>query len=147
MSHVSMHRGVGPPPFPLDPAFLAALRHQGEVYREAHGGELPSTRDWEYLERRCELDPTRFIRFHPVIGRWIADDPGLRPAEPSSPPPIVVVPPPSSPPPTGSQTILPPPAGGGGTTMAAVPEPAAWVLLGVGIGIVAVYLAFRGPRR
>jgi hypothetical protein len=144
MSHVSMHRGVGPPPFPLDPAFLAFLRHQGEVYREAHGDELPSTCDWEYLERRYELDPTRFIRFHPVIGRWIADDPALRPAPP---PPPIVVPPPASPPPTGSQTILPPPAGGGETTTAAAPEPGAWVLLGVGIGIIAVYLAFRGPRK
>lgn len=136
MGHVPVHK-IGPPPFPLTPDFLAALRHQGEVYREHHDGALPPTRDWEYLERRYAIDPARFIHWHPVIGEWIKHIP---------PPPIVV--PPVDEPPTGPQTIEPPPGGsGGGTTPGGAAEPAGWVLLGVAMGIVFVYLAFRGARK
>jgi PEP-CTERM motif len=136
MGHV---HDLGPPPFPLEPEFLAWLRHNGEVYRRSHDGQLPPTKDWDYLIRRYLEDPARFIRNHPLIGGWIARIP------PAPPPPVIIVPP--VPPPTGSQTITPPPGGSGSVPPSIVPEPASWVLLGVGVAVVVVFLAFRGPRK
>jgi PEP-CTERM motif len=92
-------------------------------YREHHGDQLPDTPFWHYLERRESIDPARFIHWHPIVGRWIADQPHGH----------TIAPPPS----TEPQQIGPAPAGVG-----SVPEPASWVLLAMG----AISVAIRKAR-
>lgn len=69
---------MGHIPFPLKPEPLAELRHQAIEYREHHGGLLPETKPWHYLEKRWEINPSRFSHWHPLLGRWITEDWNLR---------------------------------------------------------------------
>lgn len=39
-----------------------------------HGGRLPETLFWKYLEARHDLHPHRFDRWHPTVGHWIECD-------------------------------------------------------------------------
>lgn len=71
MSHINPD-----PPFPLTADFLAEMRHNAEHYRESHDDLLPPTKAWHYLEARYEVDPARFTRWHPLIGKWIKQDLG-----------------------------------------------------------------------
>lgn len=114
------------------PAFLHSELLFGERYAEHHGGLLPNTPFWRYLEDRSEIDPARFRHWHPVIGRLFADDPGLHPTAPV--------------PPTQPQQILPPPIGS-----ESVSEPGGAVLLGVSavmywIAVTLWRLCHREPR-
>jgi PEP-CTERM motif len=119
------HVNIGPPPFSLDPAILAYIRHNGEEYREQTGGLLPNTRNWRYLEERWSIDPERFDRNHPLIGQWITENYRLT-HEPV--PPVPAVSPPELPP---VVVVQPSPPRVEGT-----PEPASWLLLGLGILVV-----------
>lgn len=85
-----------------------------EQFRETHHDELPSTPFWHYLEHRWQLAPKRFGHWHPLIGRWIAEDYAVRHEVP----------------PTEPQTITPPPPI---PSTGAVPEPGSLVMLAVGI--------------
>lgn len=49
------------------PAIRAA-----ELYQASHDGALPSSPAWRALERRHDLDPTRFSHWHPNISLMIA---------------------------------------------------------------------------
>lgn len=124
-------------------------------------GLLPETPSINYLRWQRSLNPARFDRSHPQLGRLLGTDQTIR----ASLPPAPVVLPASYPPPTAPQVVLPPPTlsilpptsltttppsttGGGpnpppgGTSTGnppstppitkAVPEPASLVLLALG---------------
>ena len=86
----------------------------GMAYQAEHHGELPATPTWHALERRCDLAPHRFAHFHPNVAAMIA----TARETPYDPPPCVPV------------VCVPPPSHGASQH---VPEPAACVLLAVGI--------------
>jgi hypothetical protein len=111
----------------FSPEFLRAELLLAERYSEHHGGLLPNTPFWRYLEARSELDPARFRHWHPIVGRLISDDPGLHPTVPVLP--------------TGPQQILPPPIGS-----QSVPEPSGGMMLGLSMVALALGLMIRRWR-
>ena len=86
----------------------------GMAYQAEHQGELPATPMWRALERRYDLAPMRFAHYHPNIAAMIA----TARETPYDPPPCIPV------------VCVPPPSHGASQH---VPEPAACVLLAVGI--------------
>lgn len=112
------HEHIGPPPFPLTTNFLAEMRREADIYRITHGDLLPDTKDWRYLEHRWQIDPSRFDKWHPLIGQWITENWNLTHVPP---PPPVVCPPPHI------------------TTAGGTPEPSSVMLLAVGIVLVLIW--------
>ncbi len=157
------HIALPPPPFPLKASFLESQFHDAQIYRSEHGGLLPDTAVWRYLEERWSLDPGRFEHWHPRIGPWLADEyrlthepQSITPPVPtpsslvklvdppgSIDPPSFFIPPdpPPSIPPTGGDPDPPPVA----TASVSTPEPSSWVLLTT--SCVAALVASRFRKR
>lgn len=113
---------------------LAGIRH------EAATGEMPQGPMWSMLERRYDLAPVRFARWHPntalLIERSRLDQcPPPPPADWCDPPPSCV--------------FVPPCEGGGGGNQT-VPEPASVIVLAIGVvlgWLVGRAIAAGGGRR
>jgi hypothetical protein len=160
------HIAIPPPPFPLTASFLDAEVRDARIYRSEHGGLLPDSEFWRYLEARWSLNPGRFDHWHPRIGPWLAEEYHLthepqtstRPpflVKPTDPPPIEIQPPVTPPPilkqPTDPPPIETPPTGGGdppppttNRSGGATPEPSSWILLGT--SVVAAFLVPKFRR-
>ena len=89
----------------------------GMAYQAEHNGELPATPMWRALERRCDLAPARFERWHPNLSLMIRE----ARETPYDPPPCFPI------------VCTPPPCESSHGASQHVPEPAACVLLAVGI--------------
>lgn len=95
-----------------------------EHYRATHDNALPHTLFWAWLTARHDLDPARFDHWHPMVGRWIEQSRhqahcGHRGVSCS---PVTYVP-----------SCCP----------GAVPEPAGWLLVAVGMIGVVVTVSIR----
>ncbi len=110
------------PPAILEHA--AQERHEAKVYREHHGGLLPDNSYWDYLRYRWSLNPIRFDHWHPIMGRWIDKDWHLRHDRHHVPPP-----------PECHESCPPPPPPVCHQSM--VPEPSTFILLAIGLIVVA----------
>jgi hypothetical protein len=112
-------------------------------YQLHHDRMLPDDTPWHRLEHRHDLDPSRFDRWHPHIGRWIEQEEGLK-HMPVVPPVIL--------PPEGSghtihvpQVMSPPIAGG--LVPHTVPEPSGLVTMATVIAAFALKVAWDLLRR
>jgi hypothetical protein len=102
-----------------------------EEYRSTHNDQLPSTPFWNYLTARYDIDPSRFDKYHPVVGKWIKESEDYSPpviSLPSVPAVCVPVVLPYCPPPSHQE--------GHG----AVPEPSGMVLLAIAVICGAVFV-------
>jgi hypothetical protein len=57
-------------PSPWEAEHYPAIR-AAELYQAEHGDALPATPIWRALERRHDLNPTRFDRWHPNLAIMI----------------------------------------------------------------------------
>lgn len=107
----------------FDPAIV---RMAGRAFRRENEGRLPTGDDafshvWDTLRERRELNPTRFDRWHPRAGRWLAVDEEVRMQPTVGVPPIVPRPPP----------------------VQVVPEPWSGLMLAIGLA----WVVLRSRRR
>lgn len=121
---------VGPPPFPDTHAEFAREIHLARVFQRTHDNALPDDVFWRYSVARHNLHPVRFDHNHPIVGHIIEKVPRPPPPVPFPMPPVAGV-------------GVPPAVGG--MTAGTVPEPAAWLILALGILILVPVM--RAARR
>lgn len=115
------------PPFPDTHAEFAREIHLQRIFGREHNNALLDDVFWDYSKWRHDLHPVRFDINHHTVGHIIEKVPHPPPPVPFPMPPVAVV-------------GVPPAVGG--MTAGTVPEPASWLLLGVGM----VAVAWMGRR-
>lgn len=109
---------------------ISFYHHQLDVakdYRLTHNDNLPDIKFWNYLEVRRSIDPIRFDKYHPVVGKWISEVPTVSMLPPGS----SVVVPPNVPP----VKQLGAPGG--------IPEPSTGIMLAMGMIFVGMILSIK----